>query len=510
MRPFFRDLEQTFCPRKRSNGTVLRKAQGERVGGTAKHGSGDHTHRLPGERQDDAHQPRPQGAARPAHRRDRERARRGGRGQRHPAERDRRADHRDEQRLRVLHRARGPYPHPWRVERAARLGQAQVRPRHHRDHRNGGPGAGRAELLHRREDRQLLSPGQRHHRGGREARAQAARRVPRGPGAGRLRRPHSHVENRPRFGSRPGEAQEAPRENESARADQEYAFRQYAARGRSRHPRLQPERDPRARPGSPGIPRARARRARQLLRVPLGPALRFREARGIPLRSRADLRPGHAALQGDPVHEGQRASGRVPGRAHADGRRSRPRLGEGREALEHHGLHRQESAAGPFYQGVGTMFGGKAVKKPAAKTTKPAEEKPAKRNGLTEAELLRAPASQYMSAEQLAFFRERLLQTQKELLENANLTSEHLREHDPTDQATIEEEYALELRARDRERKLLKKIDEALRRIDDGSYGYCEETGEPIGIPRLLARPTATLSIEAQARREQKQKLYGE
>ncbi len=96
---------------------------------------------------------------------------------------------------------------------------------------------------------------------------------------------------------------------------------------------------------------------------------------------------------------------------------------------------------------------------------------------------------------------------------------EHALEPDPTDQATIEEEYALELRARDRERKLLKKIDEALRRIDDGSYGYCEETGsygyceetgEPIGIPRLLARPTATLSIEAQARREQKQKLYGE
>jgi DnaK suppressor protein len=119
-----------------------------------------------------------------------------------------------------------------------------------------------------------------------------------------------------------------------------------------------------------------------------------------------------------------------------------------------------------------------------------------------------------MSAEQLAFFRARLLETQKELLEKASLTSEHLREYalepDPTDQATIEEEYALELRARDRERKLLKKIDEALRRIDEGSYGYCEETGESIGIPRLLARPTATLTIEAQARRELKQRLYGE
>ncbi len=170
------------------------------------------------------------------------------------------------------------------------------------------------------------------------------------------------------------------------------------------------------------------------------------------------------------------------------------------------------------------MFGRKAVKKPAPKTAKapeaktveaaPAEEKSVKRNGLTEAELMRAPASQYMSAEQLAFFRERLVQTQRELLEKANLTSEHLREHeleaDPTDQATIEEEYALELRARDRERKLLKKIDEALRRIEEGSYGYCEETGEPIGIARLIARPTATLSVEAQTRREQKQRLYGE
>ena len=174
------------------------------------------------------------------------------------------------------------------------------------------------------------------------------------------------------------------------------------------------------------------------------------------------------------------------------------------------------------------MFGRKAVKKPAPKTAaaKPAaevkapeapqaEEKPARKNGgLTEAELLRAPASQYMSAEQLAFFRDKLLATQRELLEKANLTSEHLREHeleaDPTDQATIEEEYALELRARDRERKLLKKIDEALRRIDEGSNGWCEETGEPIGIARLIARPTATLSVEAQTRREQKQRLYGE
>jgi len=168
------------------------------------------------------------------------------------------------------------------------------------------------------------------------------------------------------------------------------------------------------------------------------------------------------------------------------------------------------------------MPGSNAVKRPAAKETRPVksaaprspEEGSDKASGLTEAEIRKAPASQYMNPAQLAFFRERLIEMQRELLENADVTSERLREHelepDPTDQATIEEEYALELRTRDRERKLLKKIEQALRRIDDGSYGYCEETGEPIGIPRLLARPTATLTIEAQARRELKQKLYGE
>jgi len=134
--------------------------------------------------------------------------------------------------------------------------------------------------------------------------------------------------------------------------------------------------------------------------------------------------------------------------------------------------------------------------------------------GMTESDIMRSPASQYMNSVQLAFFRERLLAMQRELLEKADLTSEHLREHDiepdPTDQATIEEEYALELRARDRERKLLKKIEQSLRRIEDGTYGYCEETGDAIGIPRMLARPTATLTIEAQSRRELKQKLYGD
>lgn len=133
---------------------------------------------------------------------------------------------------------------------------------------------------------------------------------------------------------------------------------------------------------------------------------------------------------------------------------------------------------------------------------------------LTESEILKMPKADYMNAAQMRFFRERLLELQRQLRENADVTTEHLRElsfaPDPADRATQEEEHALELRTRDRERKLLKKIDGALERIEDGSYGYCEETGEPIGLQRLLARPTATLSIEAQERREMKQKLYGE
>ncbi|MEY3665565.1 MAG: polymerase-binding protein DksA [Pseudomonadota bacterium] len=124
------------------------------------------------------------------------------------------------------------------------------------------------------------------------------------------------------------------------------------------------------------------------------------------------------------------------------------------------------------------------------------------------------PESAYMNAAQLAFFRARLQQMEQEILSNAGETTEHLRETvivpDPADRATIEEEHALELRTRDRERKLLKKIQQAIASIDSGDYGYCEETGEPIGLPRLLARPTATLSLEAQQRRELRQKLYGD
>ena len=132
----------------------------------------------------------------------------------------------------------------------------------------------------------------------------------------------------------------------------------------------------------------------------------------------------------------------------------------------------------------------------------------------SEEELLAMSESDYMNDRQLAFFKERLKQLEQDILANAGETTEHLRETqfvpDPADRATIEEEHALELRTRDRERKLLKKVQQSIARIDSGEYGWCEETGEPSGIPRLLARPTATLSLEAQERREMRQKLYGD
>ncbi|WP_425471059.1 RNA polymerase-binding protein DksA [Tepidicella xavieri] len=140
--------------------------------------------------------------------------------------------------------------------------------------------------------------------------------------------------------------------------------------------------------------------------------------------------------------------------------------------------------------------------------TKPVEE-------LTDADVLAMPDSEYMNEVQLAYFRRKLEQLKRDILINAGETTEHLREEtvvvpDPADRATIEEEHALELRTRDRERKLLKKIEQSIARIDSGDYGYCDETGEPIGVGRLLARPTASLSIEAQQRRELKQKLFGD
>ena len=140
--------------------------------------------------------------------------------------------------------------------------------------------------------------------------------------------------------------------------------------------------------------------------------------------------------------------------------------------------------------------------------TKSAEE-------LSDEEVLAMPDAEYMNEKQMAFFRLKLQQLKQDILNSAGETTEHLREEtvivpDPADRATIEEEHALELRTRDRERKLLKKIEQSIARIDAGDYGYCDETGEPIGVGRLLARPTATLSLEAQQRRELKQKMFGD
>ncbi len=134
---------------------------------------------------------------------------------------------------------------------------------------------------------------------------------------------------------------------------------------------------------------------------------------------------------------------------------------------------------------------------------------------LSDAEVLAMPDGEYMNDKQMAFFRLKLMQLKQDILNSAGETTEHLREDtvivpDPADRATIEEEHALELRTRDRERKLLKKIEQSIARIDAGDYGYCDETGEPIGVGRLLARPTATLSLEAQQRRELKQKMFGD
>ncbi len=159
--------------------------------------------------------------------------------------------------------------------------------------------------------------------------------------------------------------------------------------------------------------------------------------------------------------------------------------------------------------------------KPAAKSE--AEKKPAK--GAvgagkgndwipTDAEMLAMGEAEYMNAAQLRYFKAKLQEMERQILSNADETVEHLHENvivpDPADRATIEEEHALELRTRDRERKLLKKVQQSIQRIDAGDYGWCEETGDPIGVPRLMARPTATLSLEAQQRREIRQKMYGD
>lgn len=135
---------------------------------------------------------------------------------------------------------------------------------------------------------------------------------------------------------------------------------------------------------------------------------------------------------------------------------------------------------------------------------------------LTDQDILKMPEGEYMNQIQLEYFKKKLLEAEQEILDNAKKTTQAFQEQDtnyiadPSDRATLEEEYALELRTRDRERKLLQKIRKVLSLIESGNYGFCEDSGEPIGLKRLLARPTATLTIEAQERREEMQKHFAE
>jgi DnaK suppressor protein len=162
-----------------------------------------------------------------------------------------------------------------------------------------------------------------------------------------------------------------------------------------------------------------------------------------------------------------------------------------------------------------------AVKR-AAPAPKPADDGEAYDSGMS---LLAGPRNvqpyvqrkgeEYMSKEQLEHFRMILSAWKQDLMQEVDRTMLHMKDEaanfpDPNDRATQESEFSLELRTRDRERKLIRKIDEALKRIEDGSYGYCLETGEPIGVKRLEARPVATLSVEAQERRERREKQFGD
>jgi len=163
-----------------------------------------------------------------------------------------------------------------------------------------------------------------------------------------------------------------------------------------------------------------------------------------------------------------------------------------------------------------------AAAKRAAAASQPADEGEAYDTGMS---LLAGPRNvqpyvqrkgeEYMSKEQLEHFRRILSAWKQDLMQEVDRTMLHMKDEaanfpDPNDRATQESEFSLELRTRDRERKLIRKIDEALKRIEDGSYGYCLETGEPIGVKRLEARPVATLSVEAQERRERREKQFGD
>lgn len=155
-----------------------------------------------------------------------------------------------------------------------------------------------------------------------------------------------------------------------------------------------------------------------------------------------------------------------------------------------------------------------ARKTTATKKSAPTKTAPVAK--LTEADIRAWNGSDndYMNEAHLAYFRDVLLQMQEEIINKANNTADYLQDQeatpDPADRATLEEEYSLELRTRDRERKLLNKVQSSLRQIDEGTYGYCLDTGEIIGLKRLLIRPTATLSVEAQERREQMKKQFAD
>ncbi len=178
-------------------------------------------------------------------------------------------------------------------------------------------------------------------------------------------------------------------------------------------------------------------------------------------------------------------------------------------------------SAGPAHGGNSTPPSFSTTRATASATSADAEEG----DSIEPGSLLAGPRNvqpyiakrgeQYMGKAQLEHFREILASWKKDLMMEVDRTVTHMKDEaanfpDPNDRATQEEEFSLELRTRDRERKLIRKIDEAIKRIEDGSYGYCLETGEEIGIKRLEARPVATLSIEAQERRERRERQYGD
>ena len=264
-----------------------------------------------------------------------------------------RADHPAEQRLRLLHDPRGPAHHAVRPGREEAQGRARLRPRGHRDHRPGRPRPGGADLLHGRRDRRELSARLDPDAGRCQARRRPARHAPGGAPPGRAL-PTRSSSARPTW-STPAEVDALiapPEAHEPARAAAQGALRRGADRRGVRPARLQPERQARHRPGVPERrgrararpwprprPRPRAwralrppappspRRRREVLRVPLRPAVQPGQAGRLPGRDRAGLRPEDAALQGRAVHEGQRAQGDLPGRAPADGQRPRARNG---------------------------------------------------------------------------------------------------------------------------------------------------------------------------------------